>query len=233
LAVATPTLVACSSGESADEVARNLRRPGEVNSGDRASLQRELVRHATLAPSSHNTQCWKFRLLERSVTIEPDLSRRCPVVDPDDHHLFVSLGCATENLAQAALANGLQASANFDPAGSGSVAVSLEATKALSSPLYQAIARRQCTRGDYDGKPLSMDELRLLEHAGSGNGVRVLLLTERSAMEKVLEYVVSGNTAQMNDPAFVEELKKPSEPAMACSPARRACRRRRAGWAAG
>ena len=26
-------------------------------------------------------------------------------------------------------------------------------------------------------------------------------------MEKVLEYVVAGNTAQMNDPAFVEELK--------------------------
>jgi hypothetical protein len=26
-------------------------------------------------------------------------------------------------------------------------------------------------------------------------------------METVLEYVVSGNTAQMNDPAFVEELK--------------------------
>jgi hypothetical protein len=26
--------------------------------------------------------------------ILPDLSRRCPAVDPDDHHLFVSLGCA-------------------------------------------------------------------------------------------------------------------------------------------
>jgi hypothetical protein len=207
LAVATPTLVGCSSGASVDEAARDLRRPGAAISGDRVQLLRELVRYATLAPSSHNTQCWTFRLQERSITIEPDLSRRCPVVDPDEHHLFVSLGCATENLAQAALANGLQASANFDPAGSGSIAVSLEATKAVASPLFQAIAERQCTRGDYDGKPLSRDELRLLEQAGSGNGVRVMLLTERAAMETVLEYVVSGNTAQMNDPAFVEELK--------------------------
>jgi hypothetical protein len=47
----------------------------------------------------------------------------------------------------------------------------------------------------------------MLEQAGSGNGVRVVLLTERPAMEKVLEYVVAGNTLQMNDPAFVEELK--------------------------
>lgn len=202
-----PALVACSPGRSAEEVARNLRRSAAVNGSDRALLLRELVRYATLAPSSHNTQCWRFLLQERSVTIEPDLSRRCPVVDPDDHHLFVSLGCAAENLAHAALANGLQASANFDPAGSGSAMVTLEATKAMTSPLFQAITERQCTRGDYDGKPLSMDELRRLERAGSGNGVRVLLLTERSMMEQVLEYVVSGNTAQMSDPAFIEELK--------------------------
>ncbi len=202
-----PTPMACSSAASTEEVARNLRRPAAMNTSDRALLMRELVRYATLAPSSHNTQCWKFRLQEGSITIEPDLSRRCPVVDPDDHHMFVSLGCATENLTHAALANGLQAAANFDPAGLGSVAVTLEATRAIASPLFLAITERQCTRGDYDGKPLSSEELNLLGQAGSGNGVRVVLLTERSAMETVLEYVVSGNTAQMHDPAFVEELK--------------------------
>ena len=35
----------------------------------------------------------------------------------------------------------------------------------------------------------------------------MLLLSDKTAMEKVLEYVVQANTAQMNDPAFVEELK--------------------------
>jgi hypothetical protein len=207
LALATPTLAACSCGPSAGDAARLVRRSGTANTSDRALLLRELVRYATLAPSSHNTQCWTFRLQEKLITIESDLSRRCPVVDPDDHHMFVSLGCASENLAYAALANGLHASADFDPTGKGSVVVRLEATKAVASSLFKAIAERQCTRGDYDGKSLTGDELRLLEQAGSGNGVRVLLLTERSAMETVLEYVVSGNTAQMNDPAFIEELK--------------------------
>jgi hypothetical protein len=77
----------------------------------------------------------------------------------------------------------------------------------VASPLFQAIPERQCTRGDYDGKPISTDELGRLEQAGSGHGVRVVLLTERSAMERVLEHVVAANTTQMNDPAFVEELK--------------------------
>ncbi len=35
-----------------------------------------------------------------------------------------------------------------------------------------------------------------------------MLLTEKAAMEKILEYVVQGNTAQINDPKFVNELKQ-------------------------
>jgi len=178
-----------------------------VDNSDRASLQRELVRCATLAPSSHNTQCWRFRLQERSISIEPDLSRRCPAVDPDDHHLFVSLGCAAENLAQAGLANGLQASIRFDPEGAGSVKVDLAPTRAIASVSYQAIGQRQCTRGDYDGQPVSPPDLRLLAEAAAGPGVQAVFLTQRPDMERVLEHVVAANTAQMQDPAFVAELK--------------------------
>ena len=198
----------CTSGAGEDAAARALRQPLASDHADRAALMRELVRYATLAPSSHNTQCWKFRVLDGAITIEPDLSRRCPVVDPDDHHLFVSLGCAAENLAHAALAHGLQASTRFDATGAGSIRVALEATRARESPLYRAIPARQCTRGDYDGSPISAAEMRLLAQAGSGDGVRVMLLTEPRQMEQVLAYVVAGNTAQLGDAAFVAELEE-------------------------
>ena len=203
----SPLLVACSSGEEEQDLARALRRPFAADGGDRAQLLHELVRYATLAPSSHNTQCWTFRLQEHAIVIAPDLTRRCPSVDPDDHHLHVSLGCATENLSHAALAAGLNAEARFDSTGPGAITVHLEATRASVTPLFQAISKRQCTRGDYDGKPVSVDELRLLERAGTGKGVRVKLMTERAEMERVLEYVVSANTTQLGDAAFVAELK--------------------------
>jgi hypothetical protein len=203
----SPVLVACSSGEEEQDLARALRRPFAGDGGDRAQLMHELARFATLAPSSHNTQCWTFRLQEQAIVIAPDLARRCPSVDPDDHHLHVSLGCATENLAHAALAAGLHAEVRFDSTGPGAVTVHLEATRASATPLFRAISERQCTRGDYDGKPVSTDELRLLERAGTGNGVRVMLMTERADMEKVLEYVVAANSAQLGDAAFVAELK--------------------------
>ncbi len=202
-------LSACSSGTDADgyeAVARQVWRPGALDGLAGAALSTELVRYATLAPSSHNTQCWKFAVVDKAITILPDLSRRTPAVDPDDHHLFVSLGCAAENLVQAALAHGLAGEVRFDAA-SDAVRVTLAPTAARASPLFKAIPERQCTRGDYDGKPLSNEELRLLESAATAEGVRVLLLTERSAMEQVLDHVVQGNTAQMADPAFVKELK--------------------------
>jgi hypothetical protein len=54
----------------------------------------------------------------------------------------------------AAHAHGLHGEARFDPTDD-AIRVSLEPTPARTSTLYTAIPDRQCTRGDYDGKPLS------------------------------------------------------------------------------
>jgi len=70
-----------------EEAVQSIWRHSEVALSYKAALLKEIVRYATLAPSGHNTQCWQFRLGNRSVAILPDLSRRTPVVDPDDHHL--------------------------------------------------------------------------------------------------------------------------------------------------
>lgn len=211
LTAAPFALSGCTQNPTVDDyeaVAGRTWRMGSLKGFKGVALSQELVRYATLAPSSHNTQCWKFALDDggRAITILPDLARRCPVVDPDEHHLFVTLGCATENMIQAALAHGLKGEAQFDP-GSAAVRVTFEPTRAQTTDLFTAITQRQCTRGDYDGKPLPSDELALLQRAGSSDTVRLLLLTERQAMEQTLEYVIQGNTAQLSDAAFVKELK--------------------------
>lgn len=203
------TLAACSTGSDAqgyEAVATRTWRLGPLQDLSGAQLGTELVRYATLAPSSHNTQCWKFAIEDKAITILPDLTRRCPAVDPDDHHLFVSLGCAAENLVQAAQAHGLMGAVSFDAARD-AVRVALEPTRADATAMFEAIPERQSTRAEYDGKPLSKEALATLERTAQSDRVRVLLLTESSAIEKVLEYVVQGNTVQMNDRAFVDELK--------------------------
>jgi nitroreductase len=166
----------------------------------------DLVRHAILAASSHNTQPWKFRLEPDAISILPDLSRRCPAVDPDDHHLYASLGCAAENLLTAAQATGLRGHFSYLPADYGA-RVDFEEMAPSPTDLSRAIPKRQCSRAQYDGTALATEQLRLLEVAGQGAGVSVTLLTDRQTIAQVAEFVAAGNTAQFADPAWTQELK--------------------------
>jgi nitroreductase len=63
---------------------------------------RFLLRYAVLAPSARNSQPWHFAVEANAVLIRPDLTRWQPVADPDQRELYLSLGCALENLLVAA-----------------------------------------------------------------------------------------------------------------------------------
>ena len=168
---------------------------------------RDFIRYATLAASGHNTQPWRFRISEGRVEIHPDLSRRTPIVDPDDHHLFVSLGCAAENLALAAGASGRPGDLRFDPANAGSIEFTFGSGSEIDSALFHAIPRRQSTRAIYDGRSVTAADLRVLSAAAVIPGVDLVLTTDRPQMNRVRDLVLSGNSAQLADPAFLRELK--------------------------
>lgn len=167
---------------------------------------RYLVHHAVLAANSHNAQPWLFRTAERHLEIAPDWRRQTPVVDPDNHHLFTSLGCAAENLSLAGLAAGAQTNIAFASEKVG-LRVDLERTSPTQDPLFEAIQHRQCSRADYDGRALDAANLALLEKAAVVPGCRLILITDKLVMAKVLDLIVAANSAQIADPAFMRELK--------------------------
>ena len=51
------------------------------------------------------------------------------------------------------------------------------------------------------------EHLALLETAGQGIGMRMLLFTEPRPREEILAFLIAGNTTQLADAAFVGELK--------------------------
>lgn len=165
----------------------------------------EIVRLATLAASSHNSQPWLFRLENSAITILPDFSRRCPVVDPDDGHLFKSLGCAAENAIHAAAAQGHAAEVRLEP--SQGVHVSFHRSKTIqTSELFHAIPQRQCTKLPYDGRELDDADRAALEMAGTGKAVRMALIDDAPTRDAIIDYVRQGNRTQLSDPAFRKEL---------------------------
>ena len=168
---------------------------------------RDLIRFATLAANGHNTQPWLFSVAPDEIAIQPDFSRRTPVVDPDDHHLYASLGCAAENLALTAAARGRRGEPVFDDGGDGRILFAHQPAAPRESALFAAIPRRQSTRAVYDGRPVSPADLQSLADAAAIPGIDMVLITDRPQLDRVRDLVIAGNSAQMDDPDFIRELK--------------------------
>lgn len=183
----------------------------DAASATRAALRQnpeaaELIRYATLAANGHNSQPWRFQVEAGGIRILPDYRRRTPVVDPDDHHLFVSLGGATENLAIAAASRGRPGSVTFNP-DKPSLEFRFGEDSTAYTSLVDAIPRRQSTRTDYDGRPVATSALDALAKASLEPGVDTVLITDRAHIARIKDLVIAGNTAQIGDPAFVRELR--------------------------
>lgn len=185
-----------------DEYSRALRVPP-----GRAADVHDLIRYATLAANGHNTQPWRFTVADRTIRLFPDERRCTPIVDPDNHHLFVSLGCAAENLSIAARAMGRAGEIQIEPGDGSALAFSFGEQQAVADPLFDAIRLRQSTRSVYDGRAVPPADLAALEQAAAEPGVRLILITDRARIDRLRDLVVAGNDAQMADAAFMAELK--------------------------
>ena len=168
---------------------------------------RELVRYATLAPSGHNTQPWLFAVRGDTVRISPDYSRRLPAVDPQDRELWISLGCALENLVIAAGAAGYGADVTYPGLDADHIALQLSRSAAHGPvTLLEAIPHRQNNRSLYDGRPVPPAETKKMEAVTSGAGISTLIFTDSGHKEAIIEYIRAGDQRQFGDPAFVAEL---------------------------
>ena len=117
-----------------------------------------LIEQATKAPSGHNAQPWLFKIKSGGIEICADTTRRLPVVDPNDRELFVSLGCATENLCIAATQEGYTPEVHIEA--NGKIFVSLEKRKeAQPDTLASQIDLRQTTKRKYDGRLIDKEKL--------------------------------------------------------------------------
>ncbi|MBK1736123.1 hypothetical protein CKO15_12750 [Halorhodospira abdelmalekii] len=174
------------------------------------TVARQLISFAARAPSGHNSQPWRFAVDRDTIRIYPDRSRRLPVVDPDDHALFISLGCALENLAIAAAQHGFSAHTDYFPPEEPKECLRVrlrEGAQESVEPLFQAIPLRQTNRGLYDGRTISDTDLNRLLEANRCESVTVRpFRVGDPAIEPIIGFVREGNIAQFNDPAFVAEL---------------------------
>ncbi|MDO4776552.1 MAG: nitroreductase [Cardiobacteriaceae bacterium] len=166
-----------------------------------------ILEQAGLAPSGHNTQPWRFAATDGQITIRPDFRATLPVVDPDNRELYISLGCALENLCLAAGTRGYRT--RITQTDEHGIIIALEpAADITQHPLTDAIAHRRTNRSTYDGRRIREDTLRtLLDSTANTHGIRAQAFAVGSSEAQTLvQYVMAGNNAQLADPAFKAEL---------------------------
>lgn len=167
-----------------------------------------MIEQATKAPSGHNTQPWLFRINENSIEIHPDSTKTLPVVDSDQREMFVSLGCAAENLCIAAISRGYRPTVSISAKGIITLQPARTATPVEATGLAEQISKRQTNRRVYNGTLIpdeTMRELLAVKRAGDTS----LHCWPKGSEEfrKLHSYIMQGNEIQMNDLSFKKELK--------------------------
>lgn len=167
----------------------------------------KLIKYATKAPSGHNTQPWRFKIEENVVFILPDFSRSLNQADADHHALYISLGCALENLVISANQLDYQANASYQDI-EDNLAIKVELFKGAPSPneWFGCIAKRQVSRGKFKVQELPLETIRKINSVCSTPDVHAVFFNGSAEKSKLLPYIKQGIKKQYSNKAFKTEL---------------------------
>ena len=181
------------------------------NTKPNATALQALIQAATLAPSSHNTQPWLFRLKESMVELLADRTRALPVNDPDDRELTLSCGCALYNLRVAAAAAGWQATLEPFPDTADAdlmarVRLQPGAAARAEATLHGAMAARRTYRERFADTPVDPIASRALVEAAQVEDATLYLLDTDDRRAAAAALVAEGDALQWANPSWRREL---------------------------
>jgi len=161
-----------------------------------------LVRAAVLAASAHNSQPWLFRLSADSVELYADTARNIGTMDPLRREMYISLGCALENLLVAAEARGVAATLHLmpDPKDHTFVArVDLAPAPSKPSALYEAIPKRHTNRAAYAARAIPQKSLNTMRTLINTPDVDVVWYTSDAQKRAFSDLTLSATHAIIAD----------------------------------
>lgn len=176
---------------------------------------RFLLRFAVLAPSSHNSQPWQFSINDNdgAITILPSKERMLPESDARMRQLYISLGCAVENIIAAAEHFGYDVLTSYpndnDPAITLRMKKISKEEESLSSEetsLAPALTARRTNRSPYVNEPILPIPLPL-RFQGDGE-IFINYVSERAKMNALADATLDAIDDAMGQKGFTRELSR-------------------------
>ena len=174
---------------------------------------RFLLRYAILAPSTKNSQPWAFSVQGNRVHIIADLRRGQLIADPGRRELYISLGCALENLLVAAEHFGFRHGVSYFPEpGNDELAVTVlfapggVPSYARAGATLSAIVRRHNDNSVFRDAPVPDELRRRLIACCVEPELRVNLTDDRHFRRWIEALTLQADRIEFANPAFRKEL---------------------------
>ena len=168
----------------------------------------KMLEYAIKAPSGHNTQPWKFKVNENSIEVYPNFDQELPIADSNHRELYISLGCAVENICIASNEFGYSYETEIKQQDSLKyIKINLKKSVITTNPLFSQIDKRQTNRSVYKSKTIPKDTISLLEKTELEKPVSIYFYENGDNRYSTLaEYVYRGNEILFSDKSFKKEL---------------------------
>jgi len=180
---------------------------------DPIARHRFLLRYAILAPSSHNTQPWRFRCDDEGIDLLADQSRRLEVIDAEGRQLFMSLGGALLNLRVAMTRFGDDPEVQLFPSPSEPDWIARVTPGGPRVPtneeidLFDAIPTRHTNRRPFEQRPVSYQIADLLSQAAADEGAWLMRLLPQQRTHAA-QLIAAADREQFHDKQFRRELSQ-------------------------
>ena len=176
-----------------------------------ASSVTALVGAAVLAPSSHNTQPWRFRTSDSAIDVFADRTRALPVNDPEDRELTISCGCALFNLRAAAAAADVGTTTSLLPVPDDAdwlarISADPRAASSSEAQLSSHIERRRTYRRKFQARAVERTTVEHLVAAATAEGAWLRPVEDEADREALAQLVAEGDAVQWSNPSWRREL---------------------------
>lgn len=173
-----------------------------------------LIRYALLAPSSHNTQPWLFKIEDRNtIEIYADFSRWLKVADADKRELHISIGCTLENLLIAAAHFGFRTEIRYLPDKENEsfiAAVKLRQSENADDKrragLFEFLTTRATFHETFFEREIPESVLRDIQNQAVESGINLYLTSDEKIRQSVEALIARSDAVQFADAEFRKEL---------------------------
>lgn len=161
-----------------------------------------LLRYGILAASAHNTQPWKFKIKKSKIIIYPNNEKILKIADPKKRELWISLGCASENLIIAGEHFGLK---GIEKITNKKIEINFKKALKKQNLLFDQITKRKTNRRKPKRLLIQNKDINKLKKLPFEKTTKAFLVHKKDDIKEIAKLIYQANNILYKNDKFIKE----------------------------